>query len=347
MFGFQAKPIWHRNGYQSQAALPPTKKRGERTTPKKPGDAVGEERKSAGLPKPDSPALKWKLRQSSSSRTLPIGMFMPQALYRKAVSLRGTDLLLRGIPPILSGTPLPTSPPWEELTRLGVQHQRPHGHGPKHFRQLNKESPTTDGAQLWAASLSAAYSVGVQDQDACVRAMRGWVRASSTFCHCSTPPSPAPAEPRLPARNLRPADPLLPRTASSLRTGPMEFYPTLPPVYYLPVFLFLVLPFLLAVLCRFGRKAVSGQRQPAQPAQPFTTEWGLQNPGIGDPPQVKMLFYIERDGEFTRDDLAACCAHATLRLMQLASPKLPRTLAYWTDTGSIKTVHLLPQCNSM
>ena len=37
-------------------------------------------------------------------------------------------------------------PPREELARLGVQHQRPHGHGPKHFRQLNKVSPTWPAA---------------------------------------------------------------------------------------------------------------------------------------------------------------------------------------------------------
>ena len=52
--------------------------------------------------------------------------------------LRGTDLLFSGNIPQTCRNLL-----WEGLARLGVQHQRPHGHGSGYLQQLDRVSPTT------------------------------------------------------------------------------------------------------------------------------------------------------------------------------------------------------------
>ena len=84
-------------------------------------------------PEPEASAI--------SPRPLPIGMFMPQAFYRMAVSFGATIFWLRGTSPRPAETPLGRN--W---VGWGFSTNSPHGHEPDIFRQLDRVSPTSLGA---------------------------------------------------------------------------------------------------------------------------------------------------------------------------------------------------------
>ena len=71
------------------------------------GSCTPSTKRTTGL-SPPTPirARNWKLRLSPPPRPLPIGMFMPQAFYRMAVSFGAPIFWLRGTPPRPAVTPL-------------------------------------------------------------------------------------------------------------------------------------------------------------------------------------------------------------------------------------------------
>ena len=103
---------------------------------------------------------------------------MPQALYRMALFYWAPIFWFREHPQAC------WDPPREEPARLGVQHQRPHGHGSGHFRQLNKVSPTTAPLRRPQAAAMAAAAAVAAGTRIPTRAPQGYICSETMTCLC-------------------------------------------------------------------------------------------------------------------------------------------------------------------